>query len=169
MIEEEQWRNVVGYELLYEVSSLGKIRRVEGGRANAKVGRILKNLTAKGVEYEYVHLFGYDLKSKTKRIHVLVAEAFLGPRPLNYQVNHIDGNKRNNNYQNLEYLTPHEHMRHTIEVLNLKRKFTDNDIDQMRYLREEEKFTYKDIADVFGVDTKTVWNILNGKVLYAIT
>lgn len=49
-------------------------------------------------------------------VHTLVAEAFIGPKPPGYQVNHKDGNVKNNNYTNLEYCTPKENIRHAIET-----------------------------------------------------
>ena len=51
-------------------------------------------------------------------IHTLVANQFIPNKdPLKWQVNHIDGNKANNNVDNLEWVTPEENMRHSVDVL----------------------------------------------------
>ena len=54
-----------------------------------------------------MHICGWTHKA---RVHSLVAEAFLGPRPLGHEVNHKDGNKWNNDVSNREYVT-HSHNR----------------------------------------------------------
>jgi hypothetical protein len=93
---EEIWKDVVGYEGRYEVSSLGRLR---GPRK-----------TTKGIPgsrgYYQVFLRSESGKGITKNIHVLVAEAFLGSRPEGMHVCHSDGDKSNNSLKNLRYDTP---------------------------------------------------------------
>lgn len=58
---------------------------------------------------------GYLRVSINKRlvpVHAIIAETFIGPRPLGMEVNHKDGNKRNNKWQNLEYVTRSQNMKH---------------------------------------------------------
>lgn len=111
-IVRETWRAVVGYEGLYEISSYGQLNRLTSTRG-----------TAKGIRAGSVSLVGYRVttltKNKTQRqhyIHALVAEAFVGPRPIGQQVNHKDGNKLNNFVDNLEYVTPGGNVRHAIAL-----------------------------------------------------
>lgn len=107
----EIWKDIEGYEDLYEVSDEGRIR-------NKNTGRILKpNKTHKG--YLQVKLckdggkVGYS-------IHRLVAKAFI-PNPDNYpQVNHIDEDKTNNNVNNLEWCTNQYNVVHSIHKLSKK-------------------------------------------------
>lgn len=89
---EEIWKPVVGYEGLYEVSSYGRVRRVNKD--------LLKLQNVKG--YNQVCLYKNGI-STGLRVHRLVAQAFL-PNPDNLpQVNHKDEDKTNNNVDNLEW------------------------------------------------------------------
>lgn len=74
-------------------------------------------------------------------VHVLVAELFIGPRPLGMEVNHRDGDKTHNAVANLEYVTPSANVRHSIDVLHTERapgeknanaKLTDALVRQIR-------------------------------------
>lgn len=92
---EEIWKDIEGYEGLYQVSNMGRVR---GLRRNI----ILKNRIARG--YERVILSIGD-KPKCFTVHRLVAMAFI-PNPDNLpQVNHKDENKTNNYVDNLEWCT----------------------------------------------------------------
>lgn len=92
----EKWKIIEGYEGLYEVSSLGRIRNNKG--------KILKPIKSSTVNYYTVNLYKNG-KSKSFLIHRLVARAFV-PNPNNLpQVNHKDENKFNNEASNLEWCT----------------------------------------------------------------
>ena len=104
----EEWRPVVGYEGLYEVSSLGQVRSVDrivtrsDGRQCRWKGRTLRvNDTAHGGFA--VSLCCANGRQKTVKVHTLVAAAFLGPRPKKADVRHLDGNPSNNQASNLAY------------------------------------------------------------------
>lgn len=95
MIEIEEFREVVGFEGLYEVSNLGKVR-------NIKTGRILKPWRCTS---GYLEVYLVNNGKYVKLIHRLVAQAFL-PNPQNLpQVNHKDEDKTNNTVDNLEWCT----------------------------------------------------------------
>ena len=102
----EEWRPVVGYEGLYEVSNMGKVKSLErmkwNGNGCYKIPeRILKPKKDKG-GYLQVNL-SKDGKDKWCTVHRLVATAFLPNLDNLPQVNHIDENKENNCVQNLEW------------------------------------------------------------------
>lgn len=112
----EVWKDVVGYEGLYQVSNLGRVRSVDRVtfstgtmREDANYhfkGKLLKqgNRNASISPYKQVVLYK-DRKHKTYGVHRLVAEAFI-PNPNNLpQVNHKDENPSNNNVNNLEWCT----------------------------------------------------------------
>ena len=96
-------RDVVGYEGLYSVDIFGNVRSL-------KSGKVIEHYVS---EYGYHNVYLYkDKEKKGKRVNRLVAMAFI-PNPLNKpQVNHIDGNKDNNNVWNLEWVTNKENSIH---------------------------------------------------------
>ena len=95
---EEIWKDVVGYEGDYMVSSYGRVKTIKFGR-NKILGCGVDN---RG--YTHTTLFKGG-KRETRNVHKLVATAFI-PNPNNYpQVNHKDENKINNNVSNLEWCT----------------------------------------------------------------
>jgi len=106
-VSEAEWRSIA--EGLYEVSSDGRVRRVEK-RTNAVPGRDHK-LYRNPNGYLYVCL-SVRGKATTYRVHRLVAEAFLGPRPEGTEINHRDGNKANNAVANLEYVSHQANIDH---------------------------------------------------------
>lgn len=93
---EEIWKPVVGFEGLYEVSNLGRVRSFARG---AK-GRILRPGKSSGGHFSVV--LG---RGNTRTVHSLVADAFIGPRPPGREVRHKDGKHLNNVNTNLEYAT----------------------------------------------------------------
>lgn len=99
----ENWKKVMEYEDLYEVSNLGRIRNCKSGKL------VMQSVTISGYKRATLYKNG---KPKTKLVHRLVAEAFL-PNPSNYTiVNHIDENKLNNVVTNLEWCTQSQNIMH---------------------------------------------------------
>ena len=97
-LEKEEWRDIKGFERLYQVSNLGNVRRIIG-----KKERIVKQ-SPNNQGYLRLTLCKNNVKY-SKRVHRLVAEAFL-PNPDNLpEVNHKDECKTNNRADNLEWCT----------------------------------------------------------------
>ena len=105
---KEEWKWVKGFEGLYQISNHGRLKSFHKDKAD---GYILSNVNQKGW-YFTVNLI-MNGKKTTKRIHVLVAEAFIGKIPSGFHVHHIDGNKQNNVVTNLEIIHPKEHRKET--------------------------------------------------------
>lgn len=102
----EQWLPVVGWEGLYEVSDMGRVRSLDRQLADGRRvrGRVLRPGKAGDKGYQHVNLT-YDGKPVTAYIHALVAAAFIGPRPPRQEVCHNDSDTGNNWAINLRYDT----------------------------------------------------------------
>lgn len=119
---EECWKPVEGYEGLYEVSNLGRVRSLtriavtySNGGTQVRKGRIRCGTIDKSTGYARL-LLCKEAVQKSFNIHRLVAIAFI-PNPYNKpQVNHKDGNKANNRVDNLEWCTVKENARHAIDT-----------------------------------------------------
>lgn len=97
----EQWRNIDGYDGLYQVSNEGRVRSLGNGNSNNSKEKILKPGTNKD-GYQYVILYK-NKEKKYYRVHRLVADTFI-PNPLNLPIiNHKDENPSNNRVDNLEW------------------------------------------------------------------
>mgnify|MGYP007071663155 CR=1 FL=1 len=158
------WKPVSGYENEYEVSDSGDVKRIKGGKG-AVIGRILK---------PYLNQSGYMYVTLTKQcvqtdflLHRIVAAAFLGGS--NFQINHKDGNKKNNSISNLEYVTISENLLHATRVLHKRRgdkhwnsRLSESNVLVILSLRNSG-MTHQQIADAFKVSRPTISEIFLGR------
>ena len=119
---EEIWKDVIGYEGIYQVSNLGNIKSKSrnGTKNNYEWLYIKQNLKKSG--YLNVVLTKNN-NSKTFRTHRLVAIAFLLNKENKPQVNHKNGIRNDNCIDNLEWVTASENKKHSIYVLEAKNSF----------------------------------------------
>lgn len=117
MSEQLEWRPVVGFEGLYEVSRCGRVKRVgkahrtgKGRGGGARLHREIKPQKHRG-GYLAVQLWR-EGKMHRPLLHRVVAAAFIGPCPDGMEVNHIDGSKTSNAASNLEYVNRSQNMLH---------------------------------------------------------
>jgi hypothetical protein len=110
-LSNEVWKDVVGFEGVYSISNLGRLRRDLGGTGKCKGGRILKFSVSEG--YLRAQLSHRGIRTYVF-VHRLVAAAFIGERPAGMEVNHKDPKtgKMDNRASNLEYCTHRENIQH---------------------------------------------------------
>lgn len=176
----EEWRSVPRYEGIYEVSNMGRIRRIgkaaktgKGQGGGARIGRILQQ--QRGPDGYFRSQLWMNGKYKNFLVHRLVALAFLGPAPNGREVNHKSGDKSNNRPINLEYVTRSENNLHAFRLglmvnnLNFKgethpnAKLTEKQIREIRNQYQFRSRLYGSVAlgRKYGVDHKTILRIVN--------
>ena len=159
---KEIWKDIKGYEGLYQISNFGRVKSVARFR-KGKNGvptycreRIIKSRTNPKTGYVEICLSKEDNK-KLFLVHRLVAETFI-PNPGNLpQVNHINEVKSDNRVENLEWVTNAENIEHAI-----KTGLQDNTSAKMNKLGGqirtafERGYVIKDIAEKNGISEKTI-------------
>ena len=124
-MEQEQWKPIEGTDNDYEVSNLGRVRSMK--QYYGVIGRIMpQTIQRSGYHYVMLHV---NNKPTCRRVHRLVAKAFI-PNPDNLpEINHIDGNKDNNQVSNLEWCTRSHNVKHSF----------DTGLKQPHHLTNEER------------------------------
>lgn len=128
MDDLEVWKDIKGYEYKYEISNKGNVRIKENVTKRLNMGEIrnyiqkskLMKPTDNGYGYLKVRLTDQNGISKNKYIHHLVANAFIDNFENKPVINHKDGVKYNNNFENLEWCTYSDNSKHCIEILKHK-------------------------------------------------
>lgn len=154
---EEIWKDIKGYEGLYQISNLGRVKSLDriskGRKYKSKILSIQKNKNG----YQTITL--YDCSNyKGFTIHRLVALSFI-PNPQNKKcVNHKDGNKENNKVTNLEWVTHSENMKHAFDkglnfvtkenhITNVKNSIETNRKPVLRTGGSKKEAKYRSIAE----------------------
>ena len=120
---KEIWKDIAEYEGVYQVSNLGGIRSLERtvsfGSQVRTIPASIRKLKRKSGGYLFVQL-SKNSNQKCFHVHRLVAYAFCCGYADNAQVNHIDGNRENNKYTNLEWCSRSENQKHAYRQLKRK-------------------------------------------------
>lgn len=170
----EQWKTI-SWAIDYEVSDLGRVRSWKVNPPNKKNKKVLepKILSIKigSSGYPCVAIWSNDGIKKMPNVHSLVAEAFLGPRPVGAVVCHKDDNKINSKLENLEYGTHSKNKKQAIEngaapvgELHPQSKLTNKDVIEIKKMLDAGDLTHKQIGDIFGVSRFTISSIKYGKL-----
>lgn len=175
---EEVWKDVVGYEGLYQVSSKGRVRSVDrtvktrDGRKRFYAGQILKqHRTSKGMYY-IVCLLKRGVE-KQYNVHQLVSRSFLGDKPEGKEVCHGPDGPLDNSVGNIRYGTRKENVRDMMQSLKenpdkIHKKLCANDVLRIIELLKEGS-SPTEIAKQFNVDRTYIYSIKNGKVWNFVT
>lgn len=124
IMQQEEWKDIIGFGDIYQISNYGNVKvlshieSMKNGKKRNKSEKIIKIRPDSRNKYLLVDLGSISKGTrKTRLVHRLVATAFLGAIPKGMEVNHIDGNHKNNHYSNLEIVTHKENDIHKRVVL----------------------------------------------------
>lgn len=170
--KREIWLPTMGFENWYEVSHLGRVRRVKAAYGTHP-GRVRKtHVTRRG---RAVLCLSVKQRHTLVSVHSLVADVFLGVCPADKEICHINGDKADCRAVNLKYVTKSEQSRHIREVCgfrsippvlrgekNPKAKLTFSDVVRIRALLKSGRSAYS-IAKEVGMCQTSILNIKQGK------
>lgn len=172
----EKWKEIVELENKYEISNLGNIR-TKDRYVKSKPGltRYVPSISTPLHVGRSGYLFGEFYISNNKHVrkdvHRLVAKYFIKNHENKRCVNHLDGNKLNNKFYNLEWVTDSENQQHAINIglrkdrgENSKNsKLTKDIILEIREHYNSGNYTYKQIGEKFKIHRDYIGLIINKK------
>ena len=159
----EKWKDVVGYEGHFMVSENGKVKslnriciRRDGNKFNVREKNLIPFISNVGYTRVALHNNGKQVKYS---VHRLVAEAFI-PKEIGRDfVNHIDGNRLNNHYSNLEWVSMIENNCHRFDKTKTTSKYTG-----VSWIKAKQKFT---ASICLNKKQKTIGHYLTEEEAYA--
>lgn len=157
----EEWKDIEGYEGLYQVSNLGRVRSFKQNKS----GHLLKY---KSNCWGYFQVgLSKNGKQKLFSVHRLVAEAFIPKVENKNIVNHIDCDKSNNHANNLEWCTQKENVRHSVKLRHYEHSGAENKpvIMTEKQGAFENKFrSICEAARITGIPQQNISKCCNGKL-----
>ena len=159
------WKDITGFEGLYQVNDLGLVKSL--AYQGTQRDLILK-LTMRKDGYQHV-ILSKNTNKKSFLVHRLTAIAFI-PNPQNKpEINHKDFNKSNNCLNNLEWVSAKENMSHAVTGGHSPRgerhrsaKLTEAQVKRIRLMKEiDPKITHHEVADMFNISARQIGNILS--------
>jgi uncharacterized protein YehS (DUF1456 family) len=161
---QEIWKNVAGYEGLYQVSNLGNVKSLSYRHTNKP--KILKKIKM-SIGYECVFL-AKDKVKKMFYIHRLVANAFIKNINNLPTINHIDGVKTNNILSNLEWMSFTDNNKHAyLNGLIIQKKGEEHHKSKLKNLDVmfifNSKLSLRVLAKKYNVSKTSIHDIKNGK------
>ena len=162
---EEIWKDVVGFEGIYQVSNLGKVKSLKFGKEK------YLSITKSSIGYLNTKL-QLNKKNKSFLVHRLVAETFIKNEFNKPCVNHINGIKTDNRIENLEWCTHKENTEHSLKNDLIKtgcnRKQSKLSLKDIEYIRKNYKEKDKKnggykLAEMFGVSRNCISNVVKNK------
>ena len=169
----ETWLDIQGFEGEYEISNTGKVK--------SKKHKNEKILIPEIDRYGYLRVtLSHEGRQYKKKIHRLVAETFLSNDNTMPQVNHKDGNKANNNVDNLEWCSAKENLQHALDIglrqaihkntphygeSNGRSKITKEIVEEMRKvcIPGDKEYGIRALARKYGISSTAANAIINNK------
>ncbi len=163
---EEKWKDIPEYEGIYQASTLGRIRSLDHRIVTNGNSKAIHERSSRGrVLVQREQNGGYLIVSisvngyrKICTVHRLVAKTFI-ENPNNYRdINHKDGNKKNNKIENLEWVKHSDNIKHSCRELNQKRHFKP-----VRCVETGVVYSScKEASDKTGINKGSINHVLNG-------
>ncbi len=168
----EIWKDIKGWEGKYFISNQGRLKSIGGKFTKLKPDGYI-TLGSKGFADYLMVTLRRPGESVKFRIHTLVGEAFVKkPKSINKLcINHIDGNKENNNDWNLEWITIGDNVRHAVKIglMDFKgekhphAKLTSEKVLEIRRLRREQNITHEKLGEMFSVSRRQIGDVISGR------
>jgi hypothetical protein len=171
----EDWSPIEGYDRRYEVSTFGRARswvRHDHDPGMDEWPHLMHPVVADnghGTNYARINIICADGKRRSRLLHRLVLNAFVGPRPPGKEVRHLNGNGTDNHIANLSYGTHSENLmdrrRHgtaNCGERNGNARFTEEDVVAMRDARRSG-MSYAAIGKPFGAKARQIMQIVTGE------
>lgn len=173
MIMKEIWKDIPGYRGFYQASTFGRIRSVDRnitqiGRGGKPFTRLIKGRILKPGRYNKRGHLSVVLGRGTNgiQVHYLVAVTFLGSRPNNDDIRHIDGDPQNNRVDNLAYGTRTDNI---LDVYRQSKKWRTTSVKQaikIKKLLSNSNLHCTDIAKSVGVSPHVVYAIKRNRTFW---
>lgn len=144
----EIWKKIDGFDGKYWVSNLARVKKVTGDMEK------IYAISTKTRGYTTIRL-----DKKIYSLHRIVAKTFVDNPENKSEVNHKDGNKKNNNADNLEWVSHYENLRHAFDN-GLLFRLPDEKRDEVRELYKTGNYSYRKLAAMFSVSLATIQSIL---------
>jgi len=170
-LREVRWKDVTGFEGLYQVSNMGRVKSFCQDKIHGQILRPWHDNNG----YLKVNLYR-DGKCKTMYVHRLVAKAFLPRQPGKDEINHKSGVRDDPRPENLEWCTAGENLLHCYRVLgrdahpphvfgeaHSMSKLTEEDVKEIRKLYATGEWTQVELGRMFGVAANTISVVVNRK------